>query len=84
MVLVSLIGKTYLLIQVAAIIKNRSSENVSFLAYVFYLISSASWTIFGIFYEDTILTVAGLLGIFAALVLLNIIYLYKEDKSDLL
>ena len=84
MLFVGLAGKTFLVLQIAAMIVNHSSKNVSFTSYLVYFLTSLSWLIFGIMYQDTIITVSSFVGIIGALVAMNTVIIYKEDKSDIL
>lgn len=82
MLFIAIFGKTFVIVQIVKIILDRSSENVSFTAYVLYFITSLSWFIFGIYYKETIVTFSSLVGILGGLVALNVIMSYKEDKTD--
>ncbi len=84
MLFIAIFGKTFLVLQIIKIVADSSSENVSFTAYVLYLITSVSWVVFGIYYRETIVTVSSFLGLVFGLVAANVVVIYKEDKGELL
>jgi|EP01047_Picozoa_sp_COSAG01_P008377 uncharacterized protein with PQ loop repeat len=84
MLFVGVLGKAFVFIQIITILLNQSSENVSFSAYLVYFLTSLSWLFFGILTKNTVVTASGYVGIVAALVAMNIVIIYKENKSDIL
>ena len=84
MVFIALFGKTFLILQISKIVREGSSDNVSFAAYLLYFITSFSWLIFGIYYKETIVATSSLFGIIGGLSAMSVIMLYKTDKLDLL
>jgi uncharacterized protein with PQ loop repeat len=83
MLFIALFGKLFLFVTIAKIIIDESSENVSFTAYVLYVITSLSWFIFGLYYKETLVTFSSLLGLAGGLLTMNIVVAYKENKTDL-
>lgn len=84
MLFIALVGKTFLILQVATVMINGSSENVSFTSYLVYFLTSLSWLVFGLLEKSTVITVSSFFGIIAALVAMNTVIIYKTDKSDIL
>ena len=82
MLFVAIFGKAFLVLQVIKIIIDQSSENVSFMAYILYFVTSISWMMFGIYYQETIVTISSFIGTVFSLVSLMVVLLYKKDKSD--
>lgn len=81
MLFIGIFGKTFLALQIAAMIKNKSSENVSFFSYIVYFVVSLSWLYFGIAHKDTVVVVSSLTAIVFALVAMNIVAVYRDSKS---
>ena len=84
MLFVVLVSRVFIVIQIITIIINGSSENVSFTAYYLLLLGSVSWLFFGIFQKSLIVTVSAFLGVLGAITSLNVIVMYKPNKTDIL
>ena len=84
MLFVSVFSKTFLILQILAMIKNMSSEDVSFTSYILYFVASVSWLVFGMIYKQTIITLSAFLGIIGGLIAMDLVIIYKNDKSNIL
>jgi uncharacterized protein with PQ loop repeat len=83
MFFVGIVGKTFLILQIYTIIRNQSSENVSFLSYLIYFLTSLSWLIFAVMNQNLVITVSSFVGIICSLTAMNTVVMYKQDKSDI-
>ena len=83
MLFIAIAGKAFLFTQIAKIIQNENSENVSFFSYLIYFITSFSWLLFGLLHKETIVTVSSSIGIFGGLMAMVTILYYKDDKTDI-
>jgi uncharacterized protein with PQ loop repeat len=84
MLFVGLVGQLFLVLQIATMIKNKSSENVSFSSYLILSITTLSWLVFALLNKDTIITVSSMFALVGSLTALNIVVIYKKSKSNLL
>ena len=84
MLVIGLVGKTFLVLQIATMILNESSENVSLTSYMVYFLTSLSWLVFGLLYQDIIVSVSSYIGIVGALFAMNTVVILKQNKSDIL
>lgn len=83
MICIAIVSKVFLVLQIAKIIADESSQNVSFSAYLVYFISSVSWLVFGIMYKESIVVISAYIGVLGSLVAMIIVVAYKKDKGDL-
>lgn len=77
MLFVALAGKAFLVLQIATVVNNQSSTNVSFASYVVFLLSSLSWLVFGVLNRSTVVTASAFVGIIGSLVALNVVAFYR-------
>ena len=84
MFFVSIFSKAFLVAQITTILINKSSEDASFLSYVLYVLGSISWLIFGFMYKNTIITLSAFLGIIGGLIAMDLVIIYKKDKTNIL
>ena len=80
---IAIFGKAFLVLQIIKIISDRSSDNVSFMAYLLYFVTSISWVLYGVYYEETMITTSAFLGTTLSLLALVVILLYREKKTDI-
>jgi len=83
MLFMAIFGKAFLVLQIIKIIVDKSSESVSFIAYVLYFVVSISWILFGVHYQETIVTTSSFIGLVFSLVAMIVVLLYKDNKSDI-
>lgn len=84
MLFISVFGKAFLVFQIVSIVINSSSQDASFLSYVLYLITSLSWLVFGLIQKNTIIVISSYVGLIGALIAMNFVIAYKENKNDIL
>ena len=83
MLFIAVFGKAFVLVQSAKILETKNSENVSFLAYIIYLIVNISWFFFGLKKKEFVIIISSLTGIVVAGIILTVIIKYKENKYNL-
>ncbi len=69
-------------VQAAEIISNKSSEGVSLVAFVFYLISNLAMLIWGSLGHDAALLVTSSVSVLGGILVLSCIYAYAGEHFD--
>ena len=80
MLIASVFSRFFLVFQIALIINNQSSENVSYIAYFIAVLSSFSWLIYGALHKNVVISLSASLGYVGGLLALILIALYREGS----
>lgn len=80
MIIAALFGSLYLYVQAFKIYKTKETAGVSKLAFVFTLISSIAWLIYGKMINDKVIIVSAVAGIIGSILILILILRYQGTE----
>lgn len=80
MVFLAIFGSVYLYIQAYKIYRTKETAGVSELAYIFILISSIVWLIYGMVVNDKVIKASAISAIIGSLLVLFLILKYRDEE----
>ena len=84
MLALAVLGRAFLILQIATIISNGSSEDASFTSYLLLFIISLAWLAYGIKLKQTVMVTSSFIGTVFSMIAMFVTVGYKQDKTNLL
>jgi uncharacterized protein with PQ loop repeat len=81
MILVALLAASFIYLQGAVMIQNKSAENVSLPSYILFLIVAVSWMAYGMLWTDWFVALTGLVASIGAVMTLVAAISYRPSKN---